>query len=163
MDNTETLDRYTDGEGVRVMAVCVAPTTGGGSMVVTYIDQTGAEIVSPTISLNTTAANIATIATSEQGQASGGQAFLPLASSGVRRIVSVQMIAPSGGLLSLVLVRPIATAVIREINTMHEVDFIRTSPGAPRVYDGAYLGLIMTCAATVAAGQLIGYAKFYWG
>lgn len=162
MDNTLAIERYTDGAGVRVMAVCVAPTTGGGSIVINYTDSNGAAQVSPTISLNTTAANIATIATSEQAQNSAGQLFLPLNSAGVQRIDSVQMIVPSGGLLALVLVKPIASGVIREINTMHEFEAVRTSPGAPRIYDGAYLNFAMNCAATVAAGQLAGYAKFYW-
>jgi hypothetical protein len=72
------------------------------------------------------------------------------------------MIVPSGGLLALVLVKPIASGVIREANTMHEFEAVRTSPGAPRIYDGAYLNFAMNCAATVAAGQLAGYAKFYW-
>ena len=47
MDNTVTLPRYTDGAGVQMMAVCVAPTTGGGSFTVTYINQDGVEKTTP--------------------------------------------------------------------------------------------------------------------
>ena len=162
LDNTVTLPRYTDGEGVKVMLVCVAPTTGGGSVVLNYTDQDGVAQVSSTISLNPSATNIATVLTGDQGGAAGGQLFLPIASRGVRSVESVQMISPSGGLFAIVLVKPLANGVVREVGTMHETEFVRTSPGAPRIEDGAYLSLVMNCAGSVAAGIIAGYARFYW-
>lgn len=162
MDNTLGIERYTSGEGVRVLAVCVAPTTGGGSFVMNYTDSDGNPQVSATISCNPSATNIAEILTGAQGGVAGGQVFVPLASRGVRSIESVQMITPSGGLFALVLVKPLASAVTREANTMHEVDFTRTTPGAPRVEDGAYLNFLLNCAGSVAATTFAGYVRFYW-
>lgn len=164
MDNTLTLPRYTDGEGVRVMAVAVAPTTGGGSFTFDYIDADGVARTSPVISANTTAANIATLITSQQGVAAGGRCFLleAAASRGVRQITGVTVISAIGGLFALVLVKPIAQHAIREINTPAEIEFPRQRPGCPRIEDGAYLNLICRPAATVAAGQLAGWAKFAW-
>ena len=164
LDNTVTLPRYADGDGVRVMAVASAPTTGGGVFTFNYTDQSGAAQTSPAISCNTTACGIATIATSEQAQASGGQPFLLLAegSRGVRSIQSVTFSVPSGGLLALVLVRPLFDIATREINTMAEIEAVRLKPGAPQVLDGAYLNLIHNCAGSVAAGVLAGYARFAW-
>ena len=163
--NDVTLPRYADGDGVRVMAVASAPTTGGGTFTYSYIDQSGNAKTAPAISVNTTAANIATLVTSQQGAASGGQPFLRMAegSTGVRSITSVTFSGASGGLIALVLVKPLVDIAIREINTMAEKCFPNLHPGAPRIYDGAYLNLISNCAATLAAGQLAGYAKFAWG
>lgn len=165
MDNTVTLPRYADGDGVQVMAVAVAPSTGGGSFTFTYINQAGVERTSPLQVCSTTSANIASIVTSQQAVAgSAGGPFLTLASgdTGVRQILSVTMSVLNGGLFALVLVKPLLDAAIREINTTAEMQCIRTRPVLPRVIDGAYLGLIVNCASTIAAGTLTGFAKFAW-
>lgn len=164
MDNATTLPRYTSGDGVRVMAVASAPTTGGGQFTFNYVNQAGEAKTSPVITCNATAANIATLVTSEQAQASGGQQFLPLASgdTGVRSITSVTYTTASGGLVAFVLVFPLLDLAVREINTMAEVECVRMRAGAPQVQDGAYLGLIVNPAGSMAAGQLAGYAKFAW-
>lgn len=163
--NDAALSRYTDGDGVMVMAVASAPTLGGGSFTFNYIDHNGDAKTSPTISVNATAANIATLITSEQGQASGGLPFLRLAegSRGVRRITSVTNLSATGGLYALVLVKPLLAHAIREASTMAELNMVSMRPGAPKIEDGAYLNFIHCCAATVAAGVLTGYAKFAWG
>jgi hypothetical protein len=165
MDNTTTLPRYTDGEGVMVMAVNVAPTTGSGIFTFTYINQDGVEKVSPAQACTTTAGNIASIATSQPAVAGTAPGpFLMLASGdrGVRSIVSAQFSVANGGLIALVLVRPLANSVIREINTAKEVSYVNARPGPPRIVDGAYLNMVMNCATTVAAGQLTGHMKFVW-
>ena len=166
MDNTVTLPRYTDGAGVRVMAVAVTPTAGGGTFTFDYINQDGAARTSPLQVVNTTASTIASIATSQQSVANGvGGPFLGLAAgdTGVRSITSVSFVAPAGGLIALVLVKPLADLAIREVSTMAEVRFLVDRPGvAPQIHDGAFLGVVMNCAATVAAGILTGYATFIW-
>lgn len=164
MDNIVTLPRYTDGDGLMVMAVASAPTAGAGTFTFNYVNQAGAARTSPEIKCNVTAANIATLVTSEQAQVSGGRSFLPLqgGDTGVRSITSVTFSVASGGLVALVLVKPLATLAIREVSTMAEREFVTQLPGAPTIEDGAYLGLIVNCAASIAAGQLAGYAKFAW-
>lgn len=164
LDNTVTLPRYTDGRGLRAMLVAAAPTTGGGTFTFNYINQDGVEKTAPTQSFSTAAASIASIITSEQATAAGGQPFLQLASgdTGIRSIVTWTNLGASGGLGAVALVKPLADHVIREINTPSEITLVSMRPGAPRVVDGAYLGLIMNCAASVAAGQLVGRANFAW-
>ncbi len=164
MDNTVSLPRYADGAGVQMMAVLVAPSTGGGSFVVTYVNQDGVERTSPTQVCATTAGNIASLATSQQAVAGmPGGPFLLLASgdTGVRSIVSVQFTVPNGGLVALVLVKPVADLAIREINTMTESVSVMHRP-MPRVAGDAYLGLLVNVAGTIAAGTLAGYAQFVW-
>lgn len=164
MDNTVTLPRYTDGDGVLAMMVATAPTTGAGVFTYSYIDSDGNPQTSPTITCSTAVANIASIMTSEQATAAGGRPFLPMASGskGIRSITSLTYTVANGGNAALVLVKPLATHTILEINTPHEMQFVAGRPGTPRVVDGAYLGLIMNCAATVAAGILVGRFGFSW-
>lgn len=165
MDNTVVLPRSTDGMGVQVMAVAVAPTLGGSSFNFEYIDSNGDPQTSNTISANTTAANIATIITSEQAQVAGGRPFLPLIgnAAGIRSITAVNVLTAMGGLFSLVLVKPVLDIAIREISTMAERNFVRQTPFPPKVEDGAYLNWILNPAGSVAAGILTGYCNFAWG
>lgn len=158
------LPRYTDGDGVRVMAVVSAPTTGGGRFTFDYVNHAGDARTSPVISCNVAATNIATLLTSEPGTVAGGQFLLPLTGGcrGVRSITGVQMLAPSGGLFALVLVKPLHQMAVREINTAVESDLLITKPGAPEILDGAYLSTIGQCAGSVAAGTLVGNATFIW-
>jgi len=163
MVNTVTLPRYTDGEGLQVMAVALTPTTGSGTFTFDYVDQDGNPQTSPTQRC-ATAANIATIVTSAPATTGANGPFLKLAtgSSGVRSITSATFAVANGGLIALVIVKPLVTLAVREISTMAEVTSLVMRPGAPRIYDGAYLGLIMRCTGTIAAGLLTGYATFAW-
>ncbi len=164
MDNTTTLPRYTDGAGVMAMAVVVAPTTGGGSFTFTYINQDGVEKVSPVQACNSVSSSIATVETTQQavGDRSGPYLRLAGGDTGIRSIVSAQFTVANGGLISLVLVKPLINIAIREINTPAEVMCVAKLPGAPRVYDGAYLNLIGNVAGSVAAGTFAGLATFAW-
>lgn len=164
MDNSLAMPRYADGDGVLAMMVATAPTTGAGVFTYDYVDDQGVSRTSPTITCSTAVANIASIVTSQQAVASGGRPFLPLASgsSGIRSITSLTYSVANGGNAAIVLVKPLAHHTILEVNTPHELPFVSGRVGAPRVYDGAYLGLIMNCAATVAAGLLVGRFSFAW-
>jgi hypothetical protein len=161
MDNTVTLPRYADGDGVQIMMVAQAPTTGGETFTVTYVNQDGVERTTPTIAWSV---SIASIPTQQPAIAASQGMYLPLASgdSGVRSITSVQMIVGGGGLAAFVLVRPLMSMQIFEVNTPSEKTGVTMSHRLPRVYDGAYLNLVMQCNATVAAGTLAGRLKIVW-
>lgn len=164
MDNDVTLPRYTDGAGVMAMMVATAPTTGSGTFTFDYVNQDGVQKTSPTQFCTTTAASIASIATSQPASVAGNGPFLTLASgdTGIRSVVSHTNLSLNGGLGTIVLVKPLADHMIREINIPSELMYIIQDPEIPRIYDGAYLNMIMNCAATVAAGQLVGRMKFVW-
>lgn len=164
MDNTVTLPRYTSGDGVRAMFVCVAPTTGGGSGVFEYVNQDGVTRSGIAFSLPTTASTIAQLLTAPATASATAAPFLPLypGDTGIRSITSLQLSTPGGGLGCIVLVRPIATNVVYEISNMSEKEFVSTVPGCPKIEDGAYLNMIMNCAASVAAGQVAGFCRFVW-
>lgn len=165
LDNTVTLPRYADGDGVMAMAVAVAPTVGGGAFSFNYVNQDGASRTSPTQVCSTTSASIASLATSQQAVAGmPGGPFLLLASgdTGIRSITDVTFSVANGGLIALVLVKPLANLAIFEINTEIEREFVTQRAVGPRIYDGAYLGLITNCAGSIAAATIKGSANFIW-
>lgn len=164
MDNTVTLPRYASGDGVRAMAVAVAPTNGSGQFTYVYEDQDGNEQTSPVQYCSTTAAGISSLLTSQQAVANAPPgAFLSMASGsrGIRKIKSVQFGVANGGLMCIVLVKPLADIALYEASTPNEVDFIRTRPGPPRIYDGAYLNFIYN-GSTLSAATVVGAANFVW-
>lgn len=164
LDNTTTLPRHTDGAGLQAMAVFIAPSVGGGIFTFEYVNQDGVTRTSPTQVCSTTAGSIASVATAQPAVAGApGGPFLNLASgdTGVRQLNSVTFTAASGGLLALVLVKPLADLAIREINTAAEFACVRNRP-LPKIEDGAYLNLICAPAGSVAAAVLSGYATFVW-
>lgn len=164
MDNPVALPRYADGVGVMAMLVAVAPTVGGGSFVFNYVDHNGDAQVSPTITLSTTAANIASIVTSEPGVAAGGRLFLPLetGSLGVRSVTGLTVIGAGGGLAALVLVRPLADIATRELNAPVETEFFSTRTGPPKILDGAYLNMVHNCTSNPAGSLISGSLDFVW-
>jgi len=164
MDNSVTLPRYATGEGVYAMLVATGASTGGGVFKYNYIDSAGNPQTSPTIPCSVAAANVASIVTSEPATAAGGNLWLPMASGtkGIRSITSLTYSVPNGGVCALVLVKPLLDHTILELNTPHEVNLIREGYRLPRVVDGAYLNLIMKCAATVASSTLTGRFEFAW-
>jgi len=166
-NNTTTLPRYTTGAGVRVMGTVVAPTTGGGSFTFDYVNQDGEARTSPVIPLDTGASNIATlVATAPALSAAPGYGpFLPLTGgdTGVRSITSLTMSSPGGGLMALVLVKPLFDFVIREAPVAHE--FVMWGPGGARpvqIIDGAYLGIIGRAAASLSGVSFTGHCRFAW-
>jgi len=165
MVNTVTLPRYATGEGVRMMAVNVAPSVGGGQFFVTYTNQAGVSgRVTPT-QFCTAATNIATLTATTQSEG-GFQPFIPMqeGDTGVRSVESVTFTVANGGLMALVLVKPIRSITIRDVNAPTEKEGVREIPDTPRIHDGAYLNLIgMTTTGSIASGLIAGYAEFVWG
>lgn len=160
----DSMTRYTDGDGVMVMAVALTPTTGSGVFTFDYINQDGNPATSPTQLCTTTAANIGSIVTSQPATVAGRGPFLMLASgdTGVREITSVTMSVPNGGLCALVLVKPLASHTVREINTPTERSFVGPHTAGVRIYDGAYLNFMVQTATSVAGQTLTGRLNFAW-
>jgi hypothetical protein len=164
MDNAVSIPRYTDGSGVRVMLVAQAPTVGLGQFIMTYINQDGVEKTSPTNYLTTSGMNMGTILTMQPASTGGRGPFVILADgdTGVRRILTFTNLVSNGGLGCLVLVKPLATTSIREINTPMEISFPDMRTPNPRVVDGAYLNFICNPAGSIAAGLLTGRINYAW-
>lgn len=164
MDNTTPLPRYVDGVGLRAMVVATSPMTGGGSFVYSYLNQNGVLKTSRNIPFNTVPTPIATVATGDASVVSSGGLLLPLndGDTGIRAIVSTTIIAAAGGLISMVLVRPLAAFALREVGVGFEEEFFTQMPKRAVVEDNAYLGLVVCCSGSVAAGTLVAGATFIW-
>ncbi len=161
MDNTVTLPRYTDGEGVQVIAVSVAGRTGGARFYFTYTNSEGVSgRVSQTVYQNSAAA-LGTLQGNGQNTNVASSAFIGLqdGDSGVRSIDSVFMLDADVGLFTLILVKPLGTSVIRGIDAVVEKDYFLESGLVPRIYDDAYLSFLCLPQGTLAATALMGDIK----
>lgn len=165
MTNTAAITRYTDGAGVQIMAVEVASQIGGAQFYVTYTNQDGtAGRVTATVTCNTQVVN-GTIITSASATSGAAGPFLPLQGddTGVRSIESVTFLgAGDVGLVTFVLIKPLAYHAIQEITAPAERDFAIDFPSMPRIYDDAYLNMICHPVGTLASAPIIGLAEFVW-
>jgi hypothetical protein len=159
MVNTETLDRYEDGEGVMAMVICVAPTTGGGSFTMKYINQDGDAKTSQLAVCRPAALNIGSVAT-----AASQSWMVPLADgdTGIRSITSFTMASVSGGLFSVVLVKPLSEMLTIVGGSTNECDYIRQKPFMPEIKNGAYLGLLCNSFTNLSASTIVGNMTTVW-
>lgn len=162
--NSVSLPRYIDGNGVQVMAVVVAGQAGGQQFTIKYTNQDGITgRISRTVTTATQAVNGTIITTAQATNGCAGP-FIPLqeGDTGVRSIESITFATPDVGLLTLVLVKPIASTMIRGIDAPTEVDFLTEFSTMPVIKDNAYLNFICLPNGTLNAAQILGYIKTIW-
>lgn len=165
MDNTLTLPRYTDGAGVQMMAVTVASRTGGQSFTVSYTNQDGtAGRTSQTVTQNAVAVPGA-ITTSAKATQGGADPFIGLQAgdSGVRSIQSVTMNGADTGFFAIVLVRPLASLMVRGIDAVYEKDLLLFGNELPRIHDDAYLSAIALPNGSLSGLAVRGSLQAIWG
>ncbi len=168
-DNTVGISRYTSGVGVQIMAVCVGAHSlaGGVQFTVSYTNSAGvAGRTSQTATLTTAQAVNGTLLTSERAVNGSLGPFITLQRGdvGVQSIQSVQMATADVGLMTLVLVKPIAQFSLRGIDGPVEMDYLQMCGlGMPRIVDDAYLNLICLPAGSLAATALHGSIETVWG
>jgi len=159
-----TLPRYSTGAGVKIMAVCVASQTGGSSFYVTYTNSEGvAGRVSQTVSVNTQGLN-GTVVTTAKATAGLGSPFIPLQAgdTGVRLIESVTFVGTDVGLITLVLVKPLAQFTLYDITAPVEKDFFIDHSILPVIQDDAYLNMIVCPAGSLSGSVLLGTIDTFW-
>ena len=165
MTNTNVLTRYTDGEGVQVMAVLTNAGVGGQRFYFTYTNQDGTSgRTSQTVTMNSATA-IGSIITSNVSTVNvSGNPFIGLqdGDSGVRSIESVTMLGGDVGLFALVLVKPLMWTAINETTAPYEKDVLLIGGDIPRIYDDAFLGFLSLPRGTLAATALVGDIKVIW-
>ena len=164
LDNTVTLPRYTDGEGVQVIAVSVAGRTGGARFYFTYTNSDGVSGRTSQIAYQNSAAALGTLQNSGANNNASAMPFIGLQAgdSGVRSIDSVFMLDADVGLMTLILVKPLGTSVIREITAPVEKDYFMEAGVIPQIYDDAYLSFLCLPQGTLAATALMGDIKTIW-
>jgi hypothetical protein len=160
----QTVPRYTTGAGVQMMAVEVASQIGGSQFTVTYTNQDGvAGRVTPTVTCNTQVST-GTIITTAPATAGCAGPFLPLqqGDSGVRSVQQVTFLTGDVGLITIVLVKPLATTTIYDITAAAEKDWFVDSAALPEIKDDAYLNLICLPSGTLASVQMLGTIEVVW-
>lgn len=168
LDNTQVLTRSTSGAGVQIMAVLVAPHgLVGDSFFCTYTNSDGtAGRVTPLHTMSTAISVNGTILTTQRTGAGCFGPFMTLQAgdSGVRSIESVQCTAGTDvGLFTLVLVKPLAELMVREITAPTEKDFFLGSGGKlPEVEDDAFIEFISCPNGSLTGVPLFGDATFVW-
>jgi hypothetical protein len=168
MTNTQVLTRSTDGDGVQMMAVLVAPHgLSGDSFLVNYTNSDGvAGRVTPLHTMNTSVAVNGTLLPTQQSGAGRFGPFMALqgTDSGVRSIESVKCTAGTDvGLFTMVLVKPLAEFTIRGIDAPTEKDFYLQSGGKlPLIEDDAYLNFISCPNGSLTGVPLFGDISFVW-
>lgn len=174
-DMTVGLDRYTDGIGVQMMLVTQAPTVGGGTYQVKYIDTDNVERT--TCLVYCPAAQPSGALCSAVSNAAGISPFIPLCMNvkGVKSVVSMTVTVANGGLAALVLVKPIEMSYVREearrptsspaesFGDAMETERIRSRAGSVKIHSNAFLGWIGNSAAgSLASAPLVGYIESFW-
>lgn len=173
MVQVETLPRYGSGY---VMAIAQAASSAIGQFTFSYTNQDGTS--------GRTSPNIFTQIVAGGGQSlmadiSGGgfNPFLPLQAgdSGVKSIESVTFTVTGGGLMALVIVKPLlnflvasecrrtTTGNLESYGAAASFDSVIHRAGAPEIKQGAILGLISKGhAGSLASSTLVGYLETLW-
>lgn len=166
MTNTLTLPRYTDGANVQMMAVNISTRTGGSLFNVTYTNQDGvAGRVTPNVAQTNVAAPGSIITSSTATVSTVAGPFMPLqdGDTGVRSIEYVTMLTPDTGFFAMVLVRPLASLMIRGIDAPYDKDFLLMSSEMPQVQDDAFLSLLVMPNGSLTGLAVRGTVKTIWG
>jgi hypothetical protein len=165
MDNTASITRHVTGDGVQIMAVSVAAGIGGQTFQVNYTNQDGVSgRLSQVVRLNA-ATYPGAIATTERATDGCMGPFIPLQQGdrGVRSIESFTMISGADiGLLSLVLVKPVANLSFTSFNGPVEVDFFLNAASAPVIENDSYLNMICCPISSIAGVTYIGDITTVW-
>ena len=163
MDNTATLPRYADGNGVQLALVITTPMSGSGTV---DVNVTTTDDVDVTINVKTTTSSTVGVLahTGVSNVAISSTPFVPLGDiKGIKRVNWVTNLASLGGFYALVLVKPLATMMLREPLTMTEHSLLHHKAGLPRVHDGAYINFFLQAVGSGNPGVLRGELDFVWG
>lgn len=164
MTNTQTLPRYTDGEGVKIMLVNQGARAGAPYVTVTYTNQDGVSgRVTPLTRMNNEAYNGA-ISTSNRAVPDSGNPFIPLQSgdTGVRSVQSVTMNTADVGIFAVVLVKPIASTVLRELGSPSQKDYLLHNSVLPEIQNDAYLNWVVCPNGIFNASVVQGDLTVIW-
>jgi hypothetical protein len=168
LNNDVTLPRYTTGAGLQAMLVSQGAYTGNVTFQINYTNSSNVSgRVSPLVTTNT-AALAATIVNSGT-QAGGSGPFIPLQSgdTGIRSVQSITFTSPNGGIMALVLVKPIAEIGISEVtatfSTPSQYENFYDFVSGQTIEDGAYLNFICLPNASLAAATVSGIVSTTWG
>ena len=175
LDNTVTLPRYAT-TGGQVMAVGQSAASAIGQFTFNYTNQDG---VAGRVSQNNFTFIVAgggqIVAASGAGASYNPFCYLQAGDTAVRSIESVTFTAAGGGLMALVIVKPLLKTTVSQecrrttagnlesYGACTELASVIHQAGAPRIYDGAVLGFVASgYAGSLASSILAGTLEVVW-
>jgi len=165
-NTTASINRYTDGVGVQAFLVAQGTYIGGGQYFITYTNQKGETGRKSQLCISNSAALAGSLVSSGNNSTSLKQfgCFIPLQGddTGIRSVQNIQFLTPNGGIAALVLCKPLASVLIREVNTPVEKSFLKDNLSLPRIHDGAYLNFLVHPAAAPTGTFVQGIIDFVW-
>jgi hypothetical protein len=160
------LPRYTSG---RVIAVGQSASSAIGTFTFNYTNQDGVSgRVSPIASTYVIAGGGQLVSADNAGVSFNPYLSLQAGDSGVRSIESVTFTAPGGGLMALVIVKPLLNGYVTQesrgaLGAADEFMSVIHSAGAPQIKDGAVLNFIAQGnGGSLASSQLVGTLETVW-
>lgn len=167
MDNTVGLSRCTDGEGVQIVPITVAPFGGYTLFTCSYTNQDGVSGRTTRATRGYVANQNGMVLCNSYGANLAGFVgpFMALQAgdTGVRRIDSVTFSTNDVGLVCFVLVKPIANAgCIYELTAPVERTFPVDFPIMPKIENDAYLNHLICGAGSSYAQPYHGLMEFIW-
>lgn len=165
-DNTATLPRYTTGEGVQMYLVTSAPGTSNALATINYTNSDGvAKSISVALLGQPTIGAGVTTSSSVIGNGAYSP-FTPLSSGdkGVRSVQSIQFSASVGGLVTLVLMKPMCQMQTGASAIPTEKTLINQFGGRmPEIMPGAAMTMVSTSNVSLQSGPNFGQFNFVWG
>ncbi len=167
MDNTLTLPRYANGEGVGLVLINhIAPAVQGGVAVIDYTDSDGNDRTH-TVGVPNNGQNLVCSGVRNSTGTDTGPVTVALANGtrGIRRVNSLQYTTAPGGLHCAYLVKVLATVVAGDNALAVEKEFFsKNGLHCPRIHDGAWLGWFDRIGAgTARSVSWFGNFTFVWG
>lgn len=175
MDNTVTLPRYV-GDRVQMMAVGQSASSAVGTFTVNYTNQAGVSGRTSQTTYTKIIGGGGTIVSSSNNGVTGSHPFIGLQTgdSGVRSVESVTFSAAGGGLMAIVLVKPLfhfystqecrrtTTGNLESYGAASQFESITQVP-TREVKSGAVLGVIgLGNAGSLASSVLVGTLETVW-
>lgn len=175
LDNTVTLPRYAT-TGGQVVAVGQSAASAIGQFTFNYTNQDGtAGRVSQKNYTFAVAGGGQVVAASGTGASYNPFCYLQAGDTAVRSIESVTFTAAGGGLMALVIVKPLIKTIVSQecrrtttgnlesYGACTELASIIHQAGAPRIQDGAVIGMFASgYAGSLASSILAGTLEVVW-
>ena len=176
MDNTVALPRYTGGVGVQMMAVGQSASSAVGTFKVSYTNQDGVAGRTSQTTYTKVIGGGGTVVSSSNNAVTGSHPFIGLQAgdSGVRSVESVTFSVAGGGLLAIVLVKPLwhfySTQECRRTTSGNLESYGAASQfeavihrNTIKIEQGAVLGVIgLGNAGSLASSVLVGTLETIW-
>lgn len=176
MIQTASLTRYTSGQGVMMMAVSQSASSAVGTFTVSYTNQDGTAGRTSGVTYTKVVSGGGTLVSSTNNAATGSQPFIQLQAgdTGVRSVQSVTFSAAGGGLMAIVLVKPLmhfyCTQACRRTTSGNLESYGAASQVESIIHrqpveliDGRVLGIVsLGNAGTLASSILTGVLETHW-